>query len=220
MPINAAVAGAGLMGRWHADAIRRVGGNVVAVADTHIAAAERVARAYRARVFGSLDALLAQMDVSGVHICTPLDTHVPLATLALDAGKHVIVEKPLAPDAASTEQLLALAQSRGRLIQPVHQFVFQRGVQRAIAECGRIAPLVHVQFSAITAGGADGTEAERDALCADILPHALALFARVTPMPLDLLEWRVLRPRAGEVRAWAEDTGTSLAILISTHGRP
>ncbi|MCA1554240.1 MAG: Gfo/Idh/MocA family oxidoreductase [Chloroflexi bacterium] len=220
MSIKAAVVGAGLMGRWHADAIRRSGGKLVAVADTVTARAERLARVHRARPYDSLEALLAQTDAAVVHICTSLDAHVPLAMSALQAGKHVVVEKPLTPDAPSTERLLALAQSRRRLIQPVHQFVFQRGVQRALAECAHIAPLVHVQFSAITAGGSDSTDAQRDALVADILPHALALFAGVLPVSLDHLEWHVLRPCAGELRAWAEVTGVAFSILISTRGRP
>ena len=52
------------------------------------------------------------------------------------------MEKPLAPDAALTETLLAAAADRGRLLVPVHQFLFQRGVQRLLSARGELGALV------------------------------------------------------------------------------
>ncbi len=213
-PLRAAIVGAGLMGRWHAHTLARVGACVVAVADTDSQRAAQFARAHRAQAFVSLDELLARTQVDVVHICTPLETHVACAMRALEAGAHALIEKPLAADARSTEQLLSCARERGRIVQPVHQFVFQVGLQRALTQLARIAPLVHIAFSAFTAGGSD------DQLVADVLPHALALFACVAPSSLDSAAWQTQHPRAGELRAWAEVNECSLAINISTHARP
>ena len=102
--LRAAIVGAGLMGRWHADAIARAGGRVVAVVDTRIEQARKLAG--DGEGFRSLDDLGSRMSLDVVHICTPLATHVELAEQALALGANVVVEKPLAADAESTAALL------------------------------------------------------------------------------------------------------------------
>ena len=59
-----------------------------------------------------------------------------------------------------------------------------------------------------------------DELVGEILPHPLALFSRVTPGELANLDWSVLRPAEGELRAIAHGVGTTFEIVISTRGRP
>ncbi|MCE6998999.1 Gfo/Idh/MocA family oxidoreductase [Saccharothrix sp. S26] len=80
-------------------AIHRTAGNaVVAVAsrEGRRAAAEEVARPFGARVHDGYDAVLADLDVDAVYIALPNTQHVPWTLRALDAGKHVLVEKPMA----------------------------------------------------------------------------------------------------------------------------
>jgi hypothetical protein len=101
----------------------------------------------------------------------------------------------------------------------VHQFVFQRGVQRLLAERERYGYLSRCIFEAATAG-AELTGADPDALVADVLPHPLALFSRLSAVALSELDWLVVRPAPGELRALAEFDGTTLEIVISTRGRP
>lgn len=219
-PVRAAIVGAGLMGHWHAHALARARGRLIAVADPNASRAQQLARRYRARDFDSLAALLAHDQMDAVHICTPLETHVALARQALAAGAHLIVEKPLAPDTRATEELLDQARACRRLLVPVHQFIFQPGVQQALAQLPRLAPLAHVELTTMTAGGERGDDAARDQLVADILPHALALFQRLMPAGLDRIVWSVQHPMAGELRALGRSGSTSLVINISTHGRP
>ncbi|MEP7199454.1 MAG: Gfo/Idh/MocA family oxidoreductase [Chloroflexota bacterium] len=219
-PLNVAIVGAGLMGRWHAHNVARAGGRLVAVADSDVSAARRLADRHRTLAFPSLDNLLATVNVNAVHICTPLDTHIELATRALDAGAHVLVEKPLAPDATSTAQLLAHAQARERFIVPVHQFIFQDGVQRTRAHIHTLAPIVHMELTAVTAGADGADNRARDQLAADILPHALSLFQYFLPRGVDDIAGLALHPAPGELRALARFDDISLAITISTHGRP
>lgn len=215
--LRVAIVGAGLMGRRHADAVARTGGRVVAVVDARIERARRLAGVGEG--FRSLDDLDSRMSLDVVHICTPLATHVELAEQALMLGAHVVVEKPLAADADSTAALLAVARERRLLLVPVHQFVFQRGVRRLLSGRDRFGTLVRCVFEAVTAG-AERMALDPDDLVADILPHPLALFSRLTESGLAEAEWVVLRPTSGELRALTDVAGTTFEIVISTHGRP
>jgi len=115
-PIRSAVIGVGFVGPHHVDAIRRTG-----LADvTVIVGSDPGRTADRARRLGvarwSTDALavIGDPEVDVVHVCTPNDTHVALAEAALQAGKHVVVEKPIALDRASADLLVELAERSGR----------------------------------------------------------------------------------------------------------
>ena len=109
--LRAAVIGTGFVGPHHVDAIRRGGyGEVVALGGADGPQLDAVAhRLGIARATLDIDSLLSDPGIDVVHICTPNVTHVALATAALEAGKHVVVEKPLALDAASARGLVDLA---------------------------------------------------------------------------------------------------------------
>lgn len=204
------------MGRHHADAAVRAGGTVVAVVDPRIERARRLASDGEA--IQSLADLDVRMDVDVVHVCAPLAAHAQLGEQALALGSHLIVEKPLAPDADTTATLLAAAKAQGSMVVPVHQFLFQPGVQRLLSRQDRYGTLVRCVFDAATAG-AELTHVDRDDLVADILPHPLALFSRFAPAVSDV-EWIALRPAPGELRAFADVDGATFEIVISTRGRP
>ena len=216
----AAIVGAGLMGRWHAHAVRRLGGRVAIVVDTRPERAAALARRVGSASSERLDpARVAELGAAA-HVCTPLETHTEVVTSLVDAGLHVLVEKPLAESSAETAQLLALADTRGVLLCPVHQFPFQEGVRRLVASLENLGPVRHVDYVACTAGAAGLGEDARDALVADILPHPLSLFARILGVAVDGLQWRLSRPHAGELRAFAEAGEADVGVLVSTHGRP
>ena len=114
--LRAAVIGTGFVGPFHVDAVRRGGyGDVVAVAGS-----DAIRTADRARALGiaswttDISALLGDRSIDVVHVCTPNRTHVELATAVLRAGKHLVVEKPVALDAADARALAALARDLGR----------------------------------------------------------------------------------------------------------
>ena len=83
-----------------------------------------------ARVTGDFDELLAAEDVDAVVIATPVPTHYPLARAALEAGKHVFVEKPPAMRAAEMEELIELAEARGLVLMPGHLLLYHPAVQK------------------------------------------------------------------------------------------
>ena len=224
--LRTAIVGAGLMGRWHSHAVARVGSRVAVVVDPDERAAAALARRHPgARVAMRLDGVLEDVDVA--HVCTPTGTHSAVTEQAIAAACHVLVEKPLADDAAETSRLLALADASGVLLCPVHQFVFQRGVQDAIRRAAVLAPIQHVQITICSAGAATLDPAARDRVTWEILPHALSLLVRLDPGEWG--DWRVLTPRAGELRVMGianarrradREGGTTAGITISMGGRP
>jgi predicted dehydrogenase len=114
--LRAAVVGTGFVGPHHVDAVRRGGyGEVVALAGSD---PERTAARARAlgvdRATTDLDELLADPDIDVIHVCTPNHTHVALATAVLEAGKHLVLEKPIALDADAAHGLAALADRLAR----------------------------------------------------------------------------------------------------------
>ncbi len=220
-PLRVAVIGAGLMGRWHADAAARNGARIVAVADPNPARCQALARRHGASAFDGLPAALNAGPPDIVHLCTPAGTHRALATSALEAGAHVLAEKPLAPDAAGTSALFELARREKRLLCPVHQFLFQRGVLsagRAIET--RIAPLLHLDYTACSAGGSGRSQQEIDDISLDILPHPLSLVRRLLGQPLRDLALEAARASAGELRVTGHSGQRSVSLLISMGGRP
>lgn len=115
-PIRVAVIGTGFVGPHHVDAVRRGGyAQVVALAGSDLGRTESRARALGVpRATTDVADLFADEDIDAVHICTPNDTHVSLARAALEAGKHVVVEKPLALTGAEAQELVALAARKRR----------------------------------------------------------------------------------------------------------
>ena len=92
--------------------------------------AEYAKRYPEARTTGSLADALADEGVEAVTIATPVPTHHALAKQALEAGKHVFVEKPPAMHAEEMEELLALAQERGLVLMPGHLLLYHPGLRR------------------------------------------------------------------------------------------
>jgi len=78
----------------------------------------------------SYDEMLADDDVRGVVIATPVPTHYALAKQALEAGKHVLVEKPPAMRGVEMDELVALAADRGLVLMPGHLLLYHPGVRK------------------------------------------------------------------------------------------
>ncbi len=112
--IGAAVIGSGFIGTVHLEALRRIGvrvrGLLGSSAERGVAAAERLGadRAYR-----DLDELLADESVEVVHVTSPNHLHVPQVTRILEAGRHVVCEKPLSLFSHESAELVALAERAG-----------------------------------------------------------------------------------------------------------
>jgi len=125
-PLRALVIGAGYMGRRHLDAYRICPDTITVGAVARTAATrERIAAAYDTPVFDAVERALAETRPSVVSVCTPTALHAAHATAALEAGAHVLVEKPLTVGLEEGRRLVALARARDRLVVPAHTTLFE-----------------------------------------------------------------------------------------------
>ncbi|MHA7135605.1 Gfo/Idh/MocA family protein [Oerskovia turbata] len=107
---RAGIIGTGFIGEVHARAIRMAGGELVAVAGIDDATAREAAADLGAQGHtATAQELVDDPGIDVIHVCTPNFLHVPLATAALAAGKHVVCEKPLATDLDGAVALAGLA---------------------------------------------------------------------------------------------------------------
>lgn len=112
-PLGVLVIGAGDLGARHATHWRQAGARVVAVCDPWAERAQEVARAVGAQHASAPGPYLTRDDVHVVSVCTPTFLHEKYAVAALQAGKHVLCEKPVALTLGAAERMRAAAQHSG-----------------------------------------------------------------------------------------------------------
>jgi predicted dehydrogenase len=147
--IRAAVFGTGFMGRVHTEAARRLGNvEITAVAGSTPERARAFAdRNEIERSTGDWLDLIADPSIEAVHILTPNELHFPMARAALEAGKHVVCEKPLATSVAEGKELVALARLTGLAHCTFHNIRAYPQTQnmRAIVASGEIGEILAIQ---------------------------------------------------------------------------
>jgi len=82
--------------------------------------AEKLADRYSGKVFGSVEELLACSDIGAVSVCTPNKYHAPITIAALEAGKHVLCEKPMATSAEEARKMIETARKTGKFLMIGH----------------------------------------------------------------------------------------------------
>ena len=108
------IIGAGMIGSFHAKAIQAMqGGELAGVASRSFEKAADFANAHGTRAYLSVEALLADPQIDIVTICTPSGAHLEPCLAAMDAGKHVLVEKPLEITTQRIDQMSEAAQRKG-----------------------------------------------------------------------------------------------------------
>jgi len=213
------------MGGWHATAIHRAGGKITAVVDSDRARAINLAARFQgAHVYTDLGDALIQTRPAVVHLCTPASLHRQQAEQALKAGANLIVEKPLGVTLEDTESIFILAKHNDLLVCPVHQFIFQDGVQRIQTWLREAGDVLQISSVIRSAGSASTVSANLDALVADILPHPLSIFQVLVPGSIES-DWKVSRSAPGELLATGIyhnnlGVGIGLSIEISLNARP
>ena len=129
--VKSAVFGTGFMGKVHAEAIRRLGNVEI---KTTVSSG------------GDWRKALDDSEIEVVHICTPNALHYPMAKAALEAGKHVICEKPLTVTSAEARELLALAEQKKLAHCVNHNLRFYPVVQqvRSMVSAGELGEILIV----------------------------------------------------------------------------
>jgi predicted dehydrogenase len=106
------------------------------------------------RLTQEFDSVLDDDAIEAVLIATPVSTHFDLALAALDAGKHVFVEKPLAASSAEASILVARAEEAERVLMPGHTFLYSPAVRliRELIHAGEVGDVYFVSTSRVNLG--------------------------------------------------------------------
>src|SRR5256885_14780898 len=148
-PIRTAILGTGFMGRVHLEAVQRVESvEAAGIFGRNPEATARLAAGFSVpKSTSDYREVLRDPAIDAVHICTPNAQHFATAKEALEAGKHVLCEKPLTTTVAEAEELVALA-ARTKLRNCVcHNLRYYPQVQqmRALREGGELGEILVVQ---------------------------------------------------------------------------
>jgi predicted dehydrogenase len=147
MTVRAGVIGVGALGHHHARIMRGVeGAQMVGFYEANADRAKKVSEELGLKAFESEAALLGAVDA--VTIVVPTPAHFAVASQALEAGKHVLVEKPIATTLDEADKMLEIATRKGVLIQTGHVERFNRAIRGALQfvdqprfiESDRLAP--------------------------------------------------------------------------------
>ena len=147
MSHNVAFLGCGIVAEMHGRAIAACRGAILAGAwDPERSHAEHLTAKFGGRVYESEEQLLADPKIDAVYVLSPTACHVPQAKAALAAGKHVLVEKPVAATSEAIVELRLLAEARQLVCMPAHNYVYVSSLRRGkrlIAE-GKLGQLASV----------------------------------------------------------------------------
>jgi UDP-N-acetyl-2-amino-2-deoxyglucuronate dehydrogenase len=145
-----AIVGCGWIARRHAAAARALGMPLV-FASRDRGRARAYARRYRGvAAYDDYAEALRDPRVAGAVVCTPHDRHLPDVLAALAAGRHALVEKPIARTLAEADEMIAAAARAGRVLMVAEQFHFMPAFRyvRALLDAGALGALREVALAA------------------------------------------------------------------------
>lgn len=236
--MRAALVGAGQIARQHLACLTETPGiELAAVCDLSPAVAESMAERFRAEAwFTDYAAMLAAARPDVVHVTTPPSSHFRLALAALEAGAHVVLEKPATSTLDELDCLVARARQKGLSLVEDYNYVFNRAPQEILRRIatGELGGVVHVDvFIALDILGPSGfadPNAPHDALVlaggaiADFLPHLASLaHAFVGEHRRVSTSWSKRKPGVlpfDEFRAVVEAERGTATLAFSASSRP
>ena len=179
--VGVAVIGAGY---WGPNLVRNVQATpqlrLVSLCDVDLDRAKAVLGRYSTvRATSSLEEVLADPEVHAVAVATPAGTHLEVAMAAIEAGKHVLVEKPLASSFADGLKLVTAAEERGLVLMLDHTFCYTPVVRRLreLVHQGELGDILYVDSVRINLGL---VQSDIDVLW-DLAPHDLSILDAVLP---------------------------------------
>lgn len=145
--IRIAFLGAGDISYLHGAAIGRLPGmELSGLWSVDEALNEEKSKLFGCKVYASAEELVADPDVDAVFVLTPMETHAHYANLAMDAGKHVLVEKPAAVTLEELESMKEAAARNKVALMPGHNYIHEDGLRRtkALIDDGRLGDVAQV----------------------------------------------------------------------------
>ncbi|WP_078381657.1 Gfo/Idh/MocA family protein [Sutcliffiella halmapala] len=122
---------------------------IVALCDIYPEKAEKLVKSYKleAQIYQDIHEMLKREDIDLVSICTPPFTHAEAAISSLNAGKHVLVEKPMASSLEECDKMIEAAKRNQKLLSVVAQNRFRNSVMKLkqVLDSQLIGPIVHTQ---------------------------------------------------------------------------
>ncbi len=177
-PFRAGVIGVGHLGQHHARLYASLpGAQLVGVLDQSVERAQVVADLHGARVFRTVDELLPQVDV--VSVAVPTSGHYAVAKSCLQAGKHLLVEKPIAVTPGEAQELVELAKQRGCCLQVGHSERFNP-VMTLMRP--KIEKPVFIECHRLSSFSERGTDVD---VVLDLMIHDLDLVLSLNPGPVE-----------------------------------
>jgi predicted dehydrogenase len=138
------------MGRMHSEVYGALDGvTLVHTCDTVKLSAEKLAADHGAASSTSLDDLLGDSSIDVVDICLPTDLHADATIRALEAGKHVICEKPMAIDLESADRMIAAAKAGGKRLMIAHCIRFwpEYEILENLTRSGKLGKLLSLNLT-------------------------------------------------------------------------
>lgn len=174
--VRIALIGYGYWGPNYARVLSEIdGSSVVAICD---AQPERLSRAVtrhpNIRPVSTVSDIFKSPDIDAVVISTPASTHHALALQALESGRHVLVEKPLALEIDHCQELAELAKENDRTLMVAHTFLYNPGV-RKMRECMQSPAFGHVYYLHSTRTNLGPIRQDVNAVW-DLAPHDISIF--------------------------------------------
>ena len=160
--LRVAIVGAGNIATEHLSVWQKIDGvEVSAVCDVNLNAARVMAAAANATPYDDFEVLIRDERTDIIDICTPPRSHVPLALAAMDAGRHVLVEKPMAMDSAGAAALVEKQRASSVQLGVMHNWLFHPVIWRArtLVDRGEIGEVLTVNIQMV--------DSKDDAMIAD-----------------------------------------------------
>ncbi len=229
--IRFGITGSGYMGRTHAEAIQYVSDVAELVAIWGGSRAPELARRCGVACEPTMEALMARNDIDAIVVTTPHHLHVAETLLAVNSGKHALVEKPMATRVEDADRMLAAAAKNKKVISVAHNLRFRVNLPkvRQIISAGEIGTIQSMHFSMIrqlaNAGNFGGNKTGWVNL-----PEAVGFVIDGLPHGVDAMRWATgaeVKRVAGFSRSFSpgrgiEDTTTGIiefsnGAICSTH---
>ncbi len=179
--LRTAVIGVGHLGKYHARICAQAPEiELVGVVDVNHAMAREVAAEHGVRAFARLEEVLDLIDAA--HVVVPTDQHYAVSKILLEAGKHVLLEKPMTTTVAQADELLTIAKAHDRILQVGHVERFNPaviGIQKVLTQP------IFIEVHRLAPFNSRGTEV---GVVLDLMIHDLDIILHLVKAPVERID--------------------------------